>query len=160
AGATCSARMAAKRGSAVKSSKGFCIRLTSGGVYGAAADDGARDAARELEPLERRVLALARERGRLHDPRTRRIVEADVRAGARRERARGNAQDLRGAVRDAGQRVDRFQSGLLAPLEGEGQEKFEPRGARLRLGEGHLLRVVVDRGMVRTDRVDHAFGKR
>src|SRR5438477_4229154 len=133
------------------------LRGVYGGVYGAAAENGTRDAPHELEAEERSVLALARERRRLDQPRLAGIEEADVGGGADRERARGHSEDPLRTVRHAPERVDGLQTCLLAPLERVRQEEFERGRAGLGLAERHLLRVVVDRRVVRTDRVDRAI---
>jgi len=44
----------------------------------------------------------------------------------------------------------------LRPLERQRKQEFQPRRAGFGLGERHLLPVVVDRRMVRADRVDRA----
>src|ERR1700694_160913 len=51
-------------------------KTASGAVNGASTDDRAHDATGELESLDRRVLALARELAGLDDPGPCRIVEA------------------------------------------------------------------------------------
>ena len=56
-----------------------------------------------------------------------------------------------GSLRDARERRRQRHAVLGRPLERQRQQQFEPGRAGLRLGERHLLAVVVDRRVVRAD---------
>ena len=69
------------------------------------------------------------------------------------------ADHLRGLAGDARERHGQCDAVLARPLERERQQELEPRRARLRFAERHLLAVVVHRRVVRAHEVDGAIGE-
>ncbi len=64
-----------------------------------------------------------------------------------------------GSAGRARKRLHERQARFAAPLQGEREQQLEPGRARLGLAERQLLRVVVDRRVVRADRVDRPVGE-
>ena len=124
--------------------------------------------ARQLVAGERRVLALAAQRGRLHRPARRgsnrhrsATPPSTSRPALERQRAQRIAEH---AHRLAASRVASVVASgrplLGAPLQRQAQQQLQPGGAGLGFGEGQVLRVVVDRRVVADQRVDGAVGQR
>ena len=105
-------------------------------------------------------MALAAQRGRRNHPGRVRIEHTDIGWCAQRKRsscAAGNPRRLGGDPRERG---GQRHAATLGPGQGERQQQLQTGHTGLRLTEWQQLRVIVDRGVIRADRIDRAVGHR